>query len=335
MTDAPELSVIIPVYNGAHTLPACLEALLRASGPALEVIVVDDGSEDASAEIAQKFPVQLVKLEQNCGGFTARNEGASLARSQILVFVDADVAIHSDVLERISQFFGASPEYSAIIGSYDAQPAARTIVSQYRNLLHHFVHQCGGSEAETFWTGLGAVRRSVFESVDGFRQGRELLQDVEFGLRLHDAGHQIALDRDLMGTHLKKWTLFNMVRTDIFDRALPWTRIALERGRLTRQLNTSYAQRLSVASACFAILCLAVSLVYPWAIAVTMAFFLLSILVNAPLFQFFMATRGFAFAAAAIPLHVLHQLSAATGFALGSFEALGLVRAPSMKARRQ
>ena len=61
-------------------------------------------------------------------------------------------------------------------------------------LLHHFTHQNGTFEAETFWTGLGAIRRSVFEQVDGFSDDPMLLEDVELGLSLRADGFRIALD---------------------------------------------------------------------------------------------------------------------------------------------
>jgi hypothetical protein len=68
--------------------------------------------------------------------------------------------------------FEAEPDLAAVFGLYDAAPAALRVISQYRNLLHHFVHQNGNPQASTFSAGCGAIRRSVFEQIGGFDEKR-------------------------------------------------------------------------------------------------------------------------------------------------------------------
>jgi len=104
-----------------------------------------------------------------------------------LFFVDADVVI----AQARSSVSGASspdiPSRRAVFGSYDARPSDGSMVSRYRNLLHHFVHQRGNPEASTFWAGCGAIRRSVFHEVGGFDAGRfrrASIEDIELGYRL-------------------------------------------------------------------------------------------------------------------------------------------------------
>ena len=145
----PKLSIVVPVYNGAATLPACLKALIEAPGPSREVIVSDDASLDQSTDIAAALGVTTLRSGANRGASAARNAGAATARGDILVFVDADVVIHPDALMRMGCFFDENPQYAALFGSYDAKPSAPNFVSQYRNLLHHFTHQNGRFEAET------------------------------------------------------------------------------------------------------------------------------------------------------------------------------------------
>ena len=86
----------------------------------------------------------------------------------MIVFVDSDVRLPADFVSRAMQAWSENPDAAAIIGSYDASPAAGGFVSRYRNLLHHYTHQHGACEAQTFWAGCGAIRRNVFLESGGF-----------------------------------------------------------------------------------------------------------------------------------------------------------------------
>jgi glycosyltransferase involved in cell wall biosynthesis len=98
-------SLIVPVYNGAETLEVCLAALTGQDFPPdrFEVIVVDDGSTDETAEIASRHPIRLVRLPENRGRIEARHRGATEARFETLVFNDVRVIPERDLLEKISQ----------------------------------------------------------------------------------------------------------------------------------------------------------------------------------------------------------------------------------------
>ena len=132
------------------------------------------------------------------------------ASGDVLVFIDADIEIHPDAFSRIRRAFTADPGLAALFGSYDDSPEAEGVVSVFRNLLHHHVHQSAAGPATTFWGGIGAVRRDAFERVGGFDQERfaePSVEDIELGMRLTAAGAHILLDPDVQGKHLKRWTL--------------------------------------------------------------------------------------------------------------------------------
>ena len=150
------ISIIVPVYNNAPDLRACLSALMAASCPDSEIIVVDDGSTDDTPLVAVEKGVRLLRLMRNSGPAAARNYGARQARGDILFFVDADVIIGPEAVRHVARVFDECSDMAAVFGSYDASPQAAGVVSQYRNLLHHFVHQHGNPEASTFWAGCGA-----------------------------------------------------------------------------------------------------------------------------------------------------------------------------------
>ena len=318
LRDRPQLSIVVPVFNGASTLGACLRALLSAPGPLREIIMVDDASQDNSVKIAKELGIYPIVFHANRGCTDARNEGVKHARAPILVFVDCDVVIHSDALERVAKFFSENQDHTAIFGSYDATPAAPQFVSQYRNLLHHFTHQSETSKAETFWTGLGAVRRSAFDQIGGFRREYGPIEDVAFGLELVDSGFRIALDPRLLGTHLKRWTLYSMIKTDIFDRAVPWATMVLNRRRFTNALNTSTPHKISVISTMLFPVSLAASLQFPYLWVVTAVCLLIMAATNARIIKHYIEERGLLFGIGVIPLQFIHQLCAGIGFGIAA-----------------
>ena len=311
-TEPPELSVIVPVHNGAAFLRACLEAVFASEDALYECIVVDDGSTDGSAEIARSFAARVIDLPEGPRGPAyARNRGAEAARGTILFFVDADVVLAPEALERVASFFRNRSPFSAVFGSYDAHPCVPGVISQYRNLLHHFVHQNGNPEAATFWAGCGAIRRSAFAAIGGFdekRFSRPSVEDIELGYRLRAAGYRIRLDKRLQGTHLKTWELYSLVYTDVACRALPWSRLILQTRNMPDDLNLKVGQRASFILAALACAFLVLSVARPEWLALSAAALLGVIAVNRKLYQFFYRRRGAGFAAACVALHVLYYL---------------------------
>jgi len=244
----PCVSVVIPVFNGGTDLEKCLAAISASSYSVSECIVVDDAStDDMVIPAAERHGARVIRLDQQCGPAMARNKGAEQASGEILFFTDADVLLHPDALGLAVHEFQAIPEISAVFGSYDDQPTEASFISQYRNLLHHWVHQTSAEEASTFWTGCGAIRRNVFMEMQGFSQdyARPSIEDIELGTRLRKSGHRIRLLKNMHGTHMKRWTFWNMVKTDIFHRGIPWMQLVLRNRQMTNDLNLDYKSRLA------------------------------------------------------------------------------------------
>jgi len=310
------VSVVVPAYRNAAGLAECLQALVASDEPPFEIIVVDDASGDGTSAVASRFGARGLRLERNSGAGAARNHGARSASGEILLFVDSDVVVAPDTVGRVARLFEERPDVAAVFGSYDAAPRAPGLVSQFRNLLHHFVHQHGEPEASTFWAGCGAIRRPVFESVGAFDTGRygRSIEDIELGYRLRDAGHRILLERDLRVTHLKRWTLGSFLRTDVFLRAIPWSELILQRRATLDHLNLKAGQRVSVLLALVAAAALPLSVVRLEMLAVAAAATLGLVLANRKLLAFFARERGLAFSAATVPLLLLHYVASGFGY---------------------
>lgn len=297
----PSLAAIVPATDGPPTLECCLEALRRGERPPNETIVE---SEPAAG-----------------GPAAARNRAAAQTGADVLVFVDADVAVHGDALARIANAFGADRDLDAVFGAYDDAPTEPGLVSRFRNLLHHHVHAAAAGPATTFWSGLGAVRRERFLAAGGFDSSRypvAAIEDVELGMRLHADGRKIVLDPAIRGTHLKRWTLRSMVTTDFRRRGLPWARLQLERRDATQALNLGWRHRLS------ALACVGGAIGLAGRRPALAAGSGTALVALNHRFYTLLARRGGArLLAAGVPLHVAHHLTsvAAAGTALASWSA--------------
>lgn len=258
MGEPKKLSVVVPAYQGASLLPLTLPALVQSDLPReeWELIVVDDASTDATARVASQWADRIVTLEgRPHGPGYARNRGVEVCSGEWIMFVDADVRIHTDALSHVVRIIESDASVDAMFGAYDDAPVQPDFLSQYRNLLHRYVHLQGAGEADTFWAGCGAVRRSAFTAVGGFdekRYPRPQIEDIELGYRLRDRGRRIVLRPEIQGAHLKRWRFIQSTQTDVFDRGVPWVTLLLERRNLhqTANLNLKPGERLKTMLVC-------------------------------------------------------------------------------------
>jgi glycosyltransferase involved in cell wall biosynthesis len=311
------LSVIIPVYNGRDFLGQALQALAASTHAPDEVLVVDDGSTDGSGTLARVWGAKvLTPGDGPRGPARARNLGAAQATGDVLLFLDADVAVHSDTLARIAAHFQEKSDLSAFFGSYDADPPAPGHVSRFKNLLHHFTHQNSPREASTFWVGCGAIRREDFKALGGFYEGygRPAVVDIELGWRLKESGRPILLDPKVQVTHLKAWTFASLLKSDIFDRAVPWSRLILKQGRLPATLNIDFKSRIAAFLAWIELTLLAVGFWRPKAWVGFILALILQGLLNYRLYLLFFHKGDLRFLGSAIGLHQLYLLYSSLTF---------------------
>jgi len=310
----PPLSVVIPVCNGGSDFERCLRRLRDSTWTDFELIVVDDGSTDGSRAFAQRMGAIVASHERPLGPAAGRNRGAQLASAPLIFFLDADVAVHTDTLSRGMARFVADPSLTALFGSYDDRPLARGFVSQFRNLLHHYVHQQGEFDgdtrpAHTFWTGCGMIRRQVFLDFGGFDPRlypRPAIEDIELGYRLTRTGHRIILARDVLATHMKRWSLWEMVRTDIFRRGVPWMLLMKRSGTVETDLNVKPTQQICVALTGLILLALLSLPWNSWAAVVAGLGSTAIVWLNRDFYRFLVRCRNPGFALAALPLHLVY-----------------------------
>lgn len=318
------LSIVIPVHNGGESFRHCLDSLKRFAAAAAEITIVVDGGTDASEELAQAFSqsvgVQLLKVPQAGGPAKARNLGAQASHGDILFFMDADVTLAPDTLEQVLAAFNTQPQIAALIGSYDDAPGAANFLSQYKNLFHHYTHQRGSEEASTFWGACGAVRRSVFLEVGGFDEAYRYpsIEDIELGYRLKRAGHSIYLCKQVQVKHLKRWEAFNLLRAEIFYRALPWTELLWRDRQFVNDLNLETSSRLSILLVYSLLLALVGSFWSIGALGIAGIISFALLMLNLPVYQFFLKQRGLVFTLKVVPWHWFYYCYGGFAFAIGT-----------------
>ncbi len=283
------LSAVIPATDRRATLERVVAAIEGARAAPEEVIVVDRPG--------------------GLGPAGARNLGARKAVGEVIVFIDADVEVHEDVFERLRDAFEEDPGIAAVFGSYDDDPGGKGAVSDFRNLLHHYVHQQGAGLTTTFWAGLGAIRRDALLELGGFDEARfrrPSVEDIELGARLYRTGSRIVLDPSIQGKHLKRWTLLGMIKTDLLDRGVPWVRMMLADGSHSTVLNLGWRHRVGAGAAVVFVVALVRK-----DVKLASGALALQLVLDVDFYRLLYRRRGAGLVASGVALHLVHRLTSA------------------------
>jgi GT2 family glycosyltransferase len=235
----PKLSVVMPVYNAETTLAECLTRLFQSTWEDFEAVLVDDGSTDATAAIAENFPVRIVPTSGRVGPAAARNLGARVAEGEVIFFIDSDVMVRPDTLTRLMTRF-ANGDVDGLVGVQAADMRYRDLVSRYKNLWMRWTYLRLEGDVPLFYTTAAAIRREVFLQAGGFDQkyATPNVEDTAFGQKLARLGVRVKVQPDLEVEHVKRYSLPALLLTD-FKRAVSLTRLKLRHRRDLASNNTS------------------------------------------------------------------------------------------------
>ncbi len=206
--DPPMVSVVVCTYNGARTLNECLESLMRLDYPDFEVILVDDGSRDATPQIAAEFPQVHVIRQENRGLSVARNVGAKAARGEIIAYTDDDCVADENWL--LYLVLGMRDQNVAAIGGPNITPPsdnwiAKCVAVSPGNPSHVMLDD---RRAEHVPGCNMAVRRDVLLNLGGFDpQYRAAGDDVDLCWRLMDQGYDIGFAPGAMVWHHRRCSI--------------------------------------------------------------------------------------------------------------------------------
>jgi len=310
---AAVLSVVIPAHDAARTLGRTLDAVLASAVPGgVEVVVVDDGSRDDTARVAGRPGVLVERLRERCGAARARNAGAALAHGRFLVFLDADVVPASGALAALA----ASVERGrdCVIGRYGPECLASSFGARFKNAVHCALFDASPGEVSWFWTGLGAVRRTLFLELGGFdeqRFGRRAgLEDLDLGIRLRARGVTIHLARDVVVAHDHPRSAWQVLRND-FARAEQQAALALDRAHYADEAFATPGNFARVVALDAALVLLVLAAVLPTAVPGLFALAAFALL-SRPVYRAFLR-HGACFALRAAVLDVATVVAAQLG----------------------
>lgn len=300
-TGAPTVSVIIPNFNYAKTLRACLSAIYAQTMTAAEVIVVDDCSTDESVEIASAFPCTIVRNPRNVGPAASRNAGVAASSGSIIFFVDSDVALARDAIEQAVGILDASPEVGCVYGAYQKRPLyAGGLVKEYRTLHNHYWQTRMAGPVPTAIFALAAVRRGVLEAAGEFDESLRQAEDMEFSNRLARVT-RIELTGKIAGAHDEDDQIGTVIRK-LYLRARLEVLISRQR-RSSGRLGAYH--RISLILAALVPCSAVAAVVSPWFLLLPLAMTTAFACRESGLVRFAASERGPVFAVKILALHLL------------------------------
>lgn len=276
-------SVVIPAHNAANTITACVQALkcqTAAPGP-YEVIVVDDGSTDNTAHLAQAAGATVIRQPRQ-GPANARNTGIHAASGDITCFTDADCVPTSNWLAEITAPLLADPEIAGCKGTYRSDQTAitaRFVQLEYEDKYDRLRHYSRITFMDFY---SAAYRRHILLANGGFDERFDAnSEDRELSYRLAARGYQMVFQPTAVVTHLHTDTLRDYFRKKVFNGY--WTAQAVRNfpERTVEDTYTPQVQKVQIGLMGLVMMTTAATLIFPpsalVAVVLLVAFFLTTI----------------------------------------------------------
>lgn len=210
-------SVVIPARNAACTLCESLDSLVVQDAPHLlkEVIVVDDASADRTRSIAEKYQCRVICNPSRRGPAFSRNLGAREARTDRLIFMDADIVLSPDTVRRFDDAFRKFPDAAALVAARSPETRIRNPASRYKNYWTAYNWNCL-TNPEVLNASAFCISRTKFLESGGFDERIQdaFYEDDELGARLVQNGNSIRVVHGIRVQHLKHFSLYSLLKRD-------------------------------------------------------------------------------------------------------------------------
>jgi cellulose synthase/poly-beta-1,6-N-acetylglucosamine synthase-like glycosyltransferase len=260
----PRISVVVPAFQASASIERCLAALAHQTLPAeqYEVIVVDDGSTDDTANRASRCGAHVLRLVRNQGPAQARNVGLAAARGEIVVFTDSDCEPTSGFLAALTDPL-RDARIAATKGAYESNQ--RALVPRFVQLEYEsrYRHTAAASNVDFIDTYAACYRRADLVRLGGFDPRFRVCEDQELSFRLAEAGLKMHFVPDARTLHQHVDTLWGYVRKKF--RIARWKAAVLRKhpGRAIHDSHTPQTLKLQIASTYAVCVAVAVLLLHP------------------------------------------------------------------------
>ena len=181
----PSISIIIPIKNRKNMVPRIVKSLLDVDYPKVEIIIVDDASNDGTPEMISNYPVNLIKLSHSIGSAKARNIGIQNAQYQIIALTDSDCIVSRNWLRELSPFLN---KYDIIGGFVQFRDYAEHRLTPQSQITTNTEIQLN-SDINFINTSNMLFKKSIWQSLAGFRNYK--LEDVDFSWRALKKGLRV------------------------------------------------------------------------------------------------------------------------------------------------
>lgn len=238
--ELPPVSVLVPAYNEGKVLDRALHSLLQLDYPGFEVVVIDDGSEDDTLDVARRWEGEhgevsvRVVTKANGGKWSALNLGIEASRHPFLLCMDADSRLEAGSLRAAVAHFD-DPDVGAVAGNVKIENRDRPLT--WLQALEYVEGLNLPRRAQSFLAAvnivpgpMGVFRRSAVEGVGGY-EGDTYAEDADLSLELIHAGWKVMYEEEAVA-----WTQAPLDMLDLLQQRYRWTRGILQAVRKRREL---------------------------------------------------------------------------------------------------
>ena len=325
-----KISIIIPSFNpNLATFADCLKSINSSRLKPLEVIIVDDASQIKYPKKIEST-YKIIKNKTNKGPAYSRNKGAKEARGDILCFIDSDVEINPDTLDKITEKF-KNDTLTAVQTIYSTESPIRNFISQYHNLYQRYNYSIiKSSYINALSAYCFAIKKDIFFGLGGFDEKVKdpSTEDLNLGIKLSFRNYKIFLAKDIEVKHLAYFNIQKIFKRK-FIMGRDWANYFLkdQKTRSLKLINTNHPSNLKLSIAVSPFILFSLIFIYlPIAKYVLLTSLFIFLISNFIFFVFLSKKKGFIFMLKSIIIHWFICLSIFLGLLVGGFDFAKAIR---------
>jgi len=315
------ISVVMPNLNSASTIGKALEAAFASRYRNFEVVVVDDGSDDNSIEIIEKYPCRLIELNGHHGTSKARNTGALKSKGDYIFFIDSDCLLKEDTFSIVNRTINSLDDNVVIGGTYSCEPYDRGFFNKFQAVFVNYFETRWPDRPDYIAAHAMIIKREAFIKSGGFPERfMPIIEDVEFSHRLKRQGYRLIINPEIEVRHIFNFNLLKSMKNAI-RKTMYWSMYSLRNRDALKDSGTASTElkvSVTVIFLSLSLFLLWLSIHKPLFLYTIIILQLLNISINAGLFRAFYRSGGLKFCLLASLYYItLYSSSVGIGSIMG------------------